>query len=155
VENGTRETGATLKARAPWPKGLARRTSEMPMPPVRVLACGLMLLIGGSAHAARLLDETELSQVHAAGLPDAAQPAPHELTPWLPALQEQSAALERQQSLAQYRLSMSAAQSGIGVMQTLSLASLATPLAPLFLPTLALPLPFLMLPPPKNPPPKP
>jgi len=34
-------------------------------------------------------------------------------------------------------------------MQTLSLASLATPLAPLFLPTLALPFPFFMLPPPK------
>lgn len=66
-----------------------------------------------------------------------------------------AAALERQQSLAQYRLATAAAQGGIGVMQTLSLASLATPLAPLFLPTLALPFPFFMLPPPKNPPPKP
>ena len=126
------------------------------MTPVRVLACGLALLLGGTAHATRLLDDAELSQVHAAGLPDPAQPmTPHELAPWLPALQEQGAALERQQSLAQYRLATAAAQGGIGVMQTLLLASLATPLAPLFLPTLALPFPFFMLPPPKNPPPKP
>jgi len=125
----------------------------MPMTPVRVLVCSLAL-VAGTAHAARLLDDAELSQVHAAGLPDAAQAAPHDMSAWLPALQEQSAALERQQSLAQYRLGLGAAQSGVGVMQTLSLASLATPLAPLFLPTLALPLPFVMLPPPKSPPPQ-
>src|SRR5207245_4697014 len=55
-----------LKARTAWPKGPARTTSEMPMTPLRVLACGLALLLGGTAHAARLLDDAELSQVHAA-----------------------------------------------------------------------------------------
>ena len=126
------------------------------MTPVRVLACSLALLLGGTAHAARLLDDAELSQVHAAGLPDPSQTAPvlNELQAWLPALQEQSAAIDRQQSLAQYRLAATATQGGLGMMQTMSLASLATPLAPLFLPTLALPMPFLMLPPPKNQPPK-
>jgi len=63
-------------------EGPARTTPEMPMTPVRVLACGLALLLGGTAHATRLLDDAELSQVHAAGLPDPAQPmTPHSSRP--------------------------------------------------------------------------
>lgn len=104
----------------------------------------------------RLSDE-ELSEVHAAGLPDASVA---QLAAGMPlALAELPVArfdardlqlsLERQAVVNQYRFTASTVQSSLGMMQVATLPTLFTPFAPLFLPTLALPLPFFTLPPKK------
>jgi hypothetical protein len=136
------------------------------MPRIRTFAMSLAASIAlgsalgsGAAAAAVALDEQELSQVHAAGLPE---PALRQVALGTAGdagfaqqvLHEQIAALDRQQSLAQYKFAALTAQGGLGVMQALALAGLATPVAPLFIPVLAMPLPFFMPLPPQNPPPK-
>ncbi|WP_372524326.1 hypothetical protein [Piscinibacter sp.] len=102
----------------------------------------------------RMLADSELSQVHAAGLPDpalqhtafgSAEGAPAQAL-W----QDTTANLDRQQALAQYKLAAAASQGAVGLVQSATLTTLFTPLAPLFIPTLTLPFPFLMLPPPKK-----
>ena len=129
------------------------------------LVAALLGLAGLAAQAhveatpGRPLSDDELSQVHAAGLPD---PALQRLASGLPLAgidmslpslnaADTAAALDRQQALAQLRIAGAATQGSLGLMQAASLPTLFTPLAPLFLPTLALPFPFLMAPPPKKP----
>jgi hypothetical protein len=106
-----------------------------------LIALALLCLASAVQATPRLLSESELSQVQAAGL---------EMLPIAHEFQEQSVALERQQAVAQLRLAGSTAQLGGGVMQTLALAGLATPFAALLLPTLAMPLPLFMPLPPKH-----
>ena len=117
-----------------------------------VLAAGLAWLAFASSTQARLLSDSELAQVHAAGLPDPQRPFDVTLTSVAPQpSQDPSASLERQQALAQARLAAASTQGALGLMQAASVATLFTPVAPLFLPAAALPFPFLMLaPPPKK-----
>lgn len=130
----------------------------------RLVAACAALPFAALAHAndfapdKRMSDE-ELSQVHAAGLPD---PSLQRIADGLPfALAELPVAplnghdlnssLDRQQALAQIRLASAATQGSLGAMQLSSLPAMLTPLAPLFIPALAMPFPFLMTPPPKKP----
>jgi hypothetical protein len=117
------------------------------------LAVPLLLLGTPSAQALVALADDELSQVHAAGLPDAAlkelalaAPAGNELVP----LVEASAAVDHQQSLAQVRMASTTAQASAALMRSASLPALFTPLVPLVLPVLAMPFPFMLAPPPKK-----
>jgi len=112
----------------------------------------------GLSPSKRMSDE-ELSQVHAAGLPapslqNIAQGAPLALVempvPTLNAQDLNSQIDRQQQALSQLRLAQNATQGSIGMMQTVSLPALLTPVAPLFIPVLAMPFPFLMTPPPKK-----
>jgi len=106
------------------------------------------------------MSDDELSQVHAAGLPDPAlqriaQGMPFALAE-LPVPQlngaDLNSTLDRQQALAQIRLASAATQGSLGLMQLASMPAMLTPLAPLFIPALAIPFPFLMpLPPKKEP----
>lgn len=139
------------------------------MKKARLLALGLaapLAFIAAVAHAeaerampGRLLDDNELSQVHAAGLPD---PSLQRLAAGVPLAalelpmaqlntQDLSSSIDRQQAMAQLRLASATTQGSLGLMQVASLPTLVTPLAPLFLPTLALPFPFFIAPPPKKP----
>jgi len=133
------------------------------MKTLRLLAASACLLaLSSTALAAttmRGLDERELSQVHAAGLPDAAlnglaMPSSANADALLQAMLEQGNALERQQALAQVKLGAGTARNGLGLMQGVALAGLFTPVAPLVLPVLALPFPFFALPPSQPQPPK-
>ena len=126
----------------------------------RLAALGVAAtLLSPFAHAElRPLGDHELSQVHAAGLPDlalqsiaAGRPlaaAELPMAQWAP-WQESANMLERQQALAPVRLGLAVSQSSLGLMQLAALPALATPFAPLFLPALALPFPFFTLPPKK------
>jgi len=127
------------------------------MPRIRMFVTSLALCWAGAATAAIALDEQELSQVHAAGLPDTALQGlalAGDARVAQQTLAEQITALDRQQSLAQYRFAASTAQGGVGMMQSIALVGLATPVAPLFIPVLAMPFPFAMPLPPQTPPPK-
>lgn len=133
------------------------------MKTLRLLAASAWLLALSStalaATAMHALDERELSQVHAAGLPEdalrgMAMPSSANADALLQAMLEQGNALERQQALAQMKLGAGTARSGTGLLQDVALAGLFTPVAPIVLPVLALPFPFLALPPSQPQPPK-
>ena len=129
----------------------------------RLAAACLVLPLAAFAHvesadgisASKRMSDEELSQVHAAGLPapslqNIAQGLPLALVemqvPTLNAQDLNSQIDRQQQAMSQLRL----AQGSIGMMQTVSLPALLTPVAPLFIPVLAMPFPFLMTPPPKK-----
>ena len=122
---------------------------------VRHLAASAVLAMCSLSPALAALspmDESSLSQVHAAGLPDALlrdasatlPPPGFELNPLLQSAQDQGSALERQQALSQLKFNVGVVQNGLAAMQAASMLALLTPMAPLFLPMLALPLPFLL-----------
>ena len=118
---------------------------------VATLSC--LLVCAASAEAAVPLADTELAQVHAAGLPDAAlQNIALAVVPGmdLAAAHELSSSAEREQSLALARFASGIVQASVGLMRSATLPTLFTPLAPLFLPALAMPFPPLMAPPPKK-----
>jgi hypothetical protein len=136
------------------------------MAPVLASLLGLACLAAqarADATSARLLSDEELSQVHAAGLPE---PDLQRLASGLPLAglplagpevplvglnaPDLCVVLDRQQALAQARLAAATTQGSLGLMQLASLPALVTPLAPLFLPTLAMPFPLFMAPPPKK-----
>jgi hypothetical protein len=125
----------------------------MTFPRIALLALAAPLLLCANARALTPLADNELAQVHAAGLPDAAlQNIALAAPPVLDAAPspELSAAIDRQQTLAQARFASGTAQASLGLMRSAGMPALFTPLAPLFLPTLAMPVPFLMVPPPKK-----
>jgi len=129
-------------------------------------ALPLLALLPLASHATtdatpgQRLSDDELSQVHAAGLPD---PSLQRLSAGLPLAPDEfvvaqqlngrdlSLTVDRQQAIAQTRLAATTAQTSLGLMQVATWPTLFTPVAPLFLPTLAMPFPFFMLPPPKKP----
>ncbi|HJV61932.1 MAG TPA: hypothetical protein VJ743_13370 [Albitalea sp.] len=133
------------------------------MKSARRLAAPLLALVSLAAQAmpGQPLTDDELSQVHAAGLPepalrDIAAGVPlAALEPSLPLAsnvpQDLGASLERQQALSQLKLAGATVQGSLGLMQLAALPALMTPFAPLVLPTLAMPFPFFMAPPPKKP----
>ncbi len=124
---------------------------------VRSLAAPLLALITVASQAmespGRLLADSELSAVHAAGLSDpllrnillgSADTAPA-ASPWM-----DWAHFDRQQALAQYKFAAVTTLGSVGLVQSASAATVSLPLDTLFLPMLALPFPFLMVPPPKK-----
>lgn len=132
----------------------------MSFPGLATLGIAAMLLALPAHAELRPLSDDELSQVHAAGLPEqslqniaAGRPlALAELpsAPWQ--WKDPMTALEQQQALAQLKLGASISQGSVGLMQLATLPALFTPFAPMFLPALAmpLPLPLFTLPPPKK-----
>jgi hypothetical protein len=133
----------------------------------RLVAACLALPLAAFAHVessdgispSKRMSDEELSQVHAAGLPspalqNMAQGLPLALVempvPTLNAQDLNSQVDRQQQAMSQLRLAQAATQGSIGMMQTVSLPALLTPVAPLFIPVLAMPFPFLMTPPPKK-----
>jgi hypothetical protein len=135
----------------------------------RVPACALMTLVvavGAHAHGATApsglspLTADELAQVSAAGLPPQtvdglARQSASALTAeallqgaWQ---QEQQAALERQQALAQLRQGSDNLRIATQVMQTVAFTGQLTPLAPVLMPVMAFPFPLAMLPPSQSP----
>jgi hypothetical protein len=114
----------------------------------RLLAATLLTAASGLAGAAQPLNEHELSQVYAAGLPNVGRPL-GDLTgagaTALDALHEQGAALDRQQALAQYQLAAATLQTGVGLAQSVALVGLLTPTGPMMLPVIAMPFPFFMM----------
>jgi hypothetical protein len=118
------------------------------------------LLLALPAHAElRPLSDSELSQVHAAGLTEqslqniaSGRPlALAELPPAQWQWREPANTIEQQQALVQLRLGAAVSQGSAGLMQLAAVPALFTPFAPLFLPALAMPLPLFTLPPPKKP----
>ncbi|MBX3618639.1 MAG: hypothetical protein KF891_01410 [Rhizobacter sp.] len=128
------------------------------MTPLRALAITLIASMALPVHAAQtpgsLLSDRELAAVHAAGLSEPAlrgielgmAEGPAAQMPWLDA----AAHADRQQSLAQVKFAALATQGSVSLVQTATMATVALPLAALFLPSLVLPFPLMMLPPPKK-----
>ncbi|GEM_PF-6940275 len=120
----------------------------------RLLVSSAFVLLGATCHAMVPLSDSELSQVNAAGLPDAAlQGIALNATPAADvaaAHDPSGAALDRQQSLSETRFAAASAQGSLGLMRSATLPALFTPFAPLVLPALAMPFPFFMAPPPKK-----
>jgi hypothetical protein len=116
----------------------------------------------GEAGASGLapLTADELAQVSAAGLPaqtldglarQGALALTAEALLQGASQQEQQAALERQQALAQLRLGSDNVRVATQVMQAVAFTGQPTPLAPLLMPVMAFPFPLAMLPPPHAP----
>lgn len=133
------------------------------MTPLRMMASGLAapvlaLLTWSNSLAAQapgqLLSDTELAATHAAGLSEpalrlsalgAAEPAAMPM-PWLESL----AHADRQQALSQLHFAAVTAHSTAGLVQGAAVATVAMPLATLFIPSLVLPFPLMVAPPPKK-----
>ena len=124
---------------------------------IRLLALAALAPCLAANAALQPMSDDELSQVHAAGLPDAsianlAAGMPLALADMPVAkldMQDLQRSMDRQSAVNQYRFAAATVQGSMGLMQTATLPTLFTPLAPLFLPTLAMPLPFFNLPPKK------
>jgi hypothetical protein len=116
------------------------------------LALPVLAFTSLACEAALRMSDDELSQVQATGLPDPLlQNIGFGSTDTAPAQwQDMSANLDRQQALAQFKLAAATSQGAVGLVQSASLVTLFTPLAPLFIPTLGLPFPFMMPLPPKK-----